>query len=55
MIKKIKCYNCNTDMQIGWDETKDILPIICPFCGHEFDEEDIPLTEEDLYEEDNWD
>ena len=28
-------------MQIGYDETKDILPIICPFCGHEFDEEDM--------------
>ena len=37
------------------DETKDILPIICPFCGHEFDEEDISPTEEDLDEEDNWD
>ena len=55
MIKTIKCYNCNTNMRIGWDETRDILPILCPFCGHEFDEEDVPLTEEDLDEDDNWD
>ena len=30
-------------MKIVWDETKEIYPIICPFCGHEFDEEDIPI------------
>ena len=56
MIKTIKCDNCNTEMRIAWDETRDILPILCPFCGHEFDEDDVPITEEDLEDDENsWD
>ena len=53
MIETIKCYNYNTNMRIGWDETKDILPILCPFCGHEFDDEENDY--EELDDEDNWD
>ncbi len=53
MIKKHKCHSCNMEMKIVFDETKEIYPIICPFCGHEFDDEE--MNNYDVEDEDDWD
>ena len=34
-------------------ETKEIYPIMCPFCGHQFEDEEI--TEYGEEDEDDWD
>jgi|TARA_A100001391_G_scaffold186490_1_gene155716 endogenous inhibitor of DNA gyrase (YacG/DUF329 family) len=33
------CPDCTTEFSVTW-ETKDIISY-CPFCGYEFDEEDL--------------
>ena len=56
MIRIYKCPSCGTEMKIYWDENVDAEPMMCPFCGHEFDEDDVPITEEDLEDDENsWD
>lgn len=53
MIRKYKCPSCGTEMKIYYDEDADAEPMMCPFCGHEFDDEENDY--EELDEEDNWD
>ena len=41
MIKKYKCPSCNTNMKIGYDETRKCRTHNVSFCGHtEFDEDE---------------
>ena len=40
MIRIYKCPSCGTEMKIYWDENVDAEPMMCPFCGHEFDDEE---------------
>ena len=52
MIKKYKCPSCDAEMKIVYDETENAEPIMCPFCGHEFDEEE--MNDYDVENEDDW-
>jgi|TARA_B100001093_G_C26563109_1_gene899597 predicted RNA-binding Zn-ribbon protein involved in translation (DUF1610 family) len=53
MIQKHKCQSCGTEMEIKFNETKEIYPIMCPFCGHAFEDEEISEYGEE--DEDDWD
>ena len=53
MIKKYQCPSCGTEMKIIYAENDNAEPIMCPFCGHEFDNEENDY--EEINDEDNWD
>jgi len=50
------CTNCDTKYTIGWmEEEQELLPLTCPFCGYEVEneEEEVEWVNKNE-EEDNW-